>query len=43
MGMFCFDSTEVNRIWPQKNFTELPDRLIDKNLQNNFRNKSRKS
>ena len=29
---FAVDSTEVNRIWPQKNFAELADKLIEKNL-----------
>ena len=29
---FAIDSTEVNRIWPQKNFAELADKLINKNL-----------
>ena len=29
---FAVDSTEVNRIWPQKNFAELADRLIAKGL-----------
>ena len=29
---FAVDSTEVNRIWPQKNFAELADKLIKKNL-----------
>ena len=30
----CFgvDSTEVNRIWPQENFSNLADKLIEKNL-----------
>ena len=30
----CFgvDSTEVNRIWPQKNFSDLADSLMKKNL-----------
>ena len=30
----CFgvDSTEINRIWPQKHFAELADKLIEKNL-----------
>jgi ADP-heptose:LPS heptosyltransferase len=30
----CFgvDSTEINRVWPQKNFAELADKLIEKNL-----------
>ncbi len=30
----CFgvDSTEINRIWPQKNFTLLAEKLIEKNL-----------
>ena len=31
---FAVDSTEVNRIWPQRNFTELADILIEKNLAN---------
>ena len=29
---FAVDSTEVNRIWPQKNFAELADSLIDKGI-----------
>ncbi len=29
---FAVDSTEVNRIWPQKSFAELADKLINKNL-----------
>ena len=29
---FAVDSTEVNRIWPQKNFAQLADMLIEKNL-----------
>ena len=29
---FAVDSTEVNRIWPQKNFAELADKLIRANL-----------
>ena len=29
---FAVDSTEVNRIWPQKNFAHLADMLIEKNL-----------
>ena len=29
---FAVDSTEVNRIWPQKNFAELSNNLIEKNL-----------
>ena len=29
---FAVDSTEVNRIWPQKSFAELADKLIEKNL-----------
>jgi len=29
---FAVDSTEVNRIWPQKNFARLADMLITKNL-----------
>ena len=29
---FAVDSTEVNRIWPQENFSSLADKLIDKNL-----------
>ena len=29
---FAVDSTEINRIWPQKNFAELADKLIEKNL-----------
>tara|TARA_B100001564_G_C20575766_1_gene640566 strand:+ start:73 stop:1092 length:1020 start_codon:yes stop_codon:yes gene_type:complete len=29
---FAVDSTEINRIWPQKNFAKLADMLIDKNL-----------
>ena len=29
---FAVDSTEVNRVWPQKNFAELADKLIDQNF-----------
>jgi ADP-heptose:LPS heptosyltransferase len=29
---FAVDSTEVNRIWPQKNFAELADKLFEKKL-----------
>ena len=29
---FAVDSTEVNRIWPQKNFAELSNNLFEKNL-----------
>ena len=29
---FAVDSTEINRIWPQRNFAELADKLIEKNL-----------
>lgn len=29
---FSVDSTEVNRIWPQQNFAELGDKLIEKKL-----------
>ena len=29
---FAVDSTEVNRIWPQKNFAKLADKLISQNL-----------
>ena len=29
---FAVDSTEVNRIWPQKNFAELADELFEKKL-----------
>ena len=29
---FAVDSTEVNRIWPQKNFAELADKLIERKL-----------
>ena len=29
---FAVDSTEVNRIWPQKNFAELADKIIGANL-----------
>ena len=29
---FAVDSTEVNRIWPQKNFAKLANNLIEKNL-----------
>ena len=29
---FAVDSTEVNRIWPQKNFAELADKIIEANL-----------
>ena len=29
---FAVDSSEVNRIWPQENFADLADKLIDKNL-----------
>ena len=31
---FAVDSTEVNRIWPQKNFAELVNNLVEKNLAN---------
>lgn len=29
---FAIDSTEVNRIWPQKNFAKLADKIIEKKL-----------
>ncbi len=29
---FAVDSTEENRIWPQKNFAELADKLIENNI-----------
>ena len=29
---FAVDSTEVNRIWPQKNFAELADKLFERKL-----------
>ena len=29
---FAVDSTEVNRIWPQKNFAELADRLLERKI-----------
>ena len=29
---FAVDSTEVNRIWPQRNFAQLADKLIEKNF-----------
>ena len=29
---FAVDSTEVNRIWPQENFSSLADKLIDKHF-----------
>ena len=29
---FAVDSTEVNRVWPQRNFAELADKLVEKNL-----------
>ena len=29
---FAVDSTEVNRVWPQRNFAQLADKLVEKNL-----------